>query len=127
MDILEFRDYCLSFPRCEECTPFDETTLVYKVGGKMFAYADMVEFSRLCVKCDPDRAIELRERYAEISPASHSSKKHWNDICVTGELTDDFIRGQIRESYLLVLHRNVAPKALREEIVRCVEEQGVPR
>ena len=71
MDILEFRDYCLSLPMSEECTPFDETTLVYKIGGKMYAYAGMENFTRFAVKCDPDRAVELRERYREITPAWH--------------------------------------------------------
>ena len=56
MDVLAFRDYCLSLPLTEECTPFDETTLVYKVGGKMYAYADMENFGRVAVKCDPDEA-----------------------------------------------------------------------
>ena len=55
MDILELRRYCLSLPLAEECTPFDETTLVFKIGGKMFCYTDMVEFRWIAVKCDPDR------------------------------------------------------------------------
>mgnify|MGYP001885640335 FL=1 len=54
MDILEYRDYCLSLPFVEESTPFDETTLVFKVGGRMFTYAGMEDFRRLAVKCDPD-------------------------------------------------------------------------
>ena len=63
MDILEYRDYCLSLPFVEESTPFDETTLVFKVGGRMFTYAGMEDFRRLAVKCDPDEAVGLRERY----------------------------------------------------------------
>ena len=54
MDVLAFRDYCLSLPFTEECTPFDETTLVYKVGGRMYAFADMVGFERIALKCDPE-------------------------------------------------------------------------
>lgn len=127
MDILEFRDYCLSLPLSEESTPFDETTLVYKIGGRMYAYAGMDDFTRFAVKCDPDRAIELRERYREVTPAWHSSKKHWNDVYVTGDLTEEFLREQIRNSYLLVLRQNVTPKSLREEIQRYVDEHGVPR
>lgn len=126
MDILTFRDYCLSLPMTEECTPFDETTLVYKVGGRMYAYADMVEFERIALKCDPDQAVALRERYADIQPAWHSNKKHWNDVRTTGDLRDGFIREQIRNSYLLVLRRNVTPKSLREEILAYVEEHGLP-
>ena len=60
MDILEYRDYCLSLPFVEESTPFDETTLVFKVGGRMFTYAGMEDFRRLAVKCDPDEAVGLR-------------------------------------------------------------------
>ena len=112
MDVLAFRDYCLSLPLTEECTPFDETTLVYKVGGKMYAYADMENFGRVAVKCDPDEAV--------------SSKKHWNDIRTTGDLPDAFIRAQIRNSYLLVLRQNVTPKSLREEILAYVGEHGLP-
>ncbi len=121
MDVLDFRDYCLSLPMTEESTPFDETTLVYKVGGKMYACADMVAFNRVAVKCDAAEAVALRERYAEITPAWHFSKAHWNDVYTTGDLPDVFIREQIRNSYMLVL-RGVTPRVLRDEILRYVEE-----
>lgn len=127
MDILSFRDYCLSFPASEESTPFDDTTLVYKVGGKMFACADMSDFGLFAVKCDPDEALVLRERYAGIGIAPHFNKRHWNGIRTDGDLPDAFLREQIRNSYLLVLRRNVAPRALREEIEACVERCGLPR
>ena len=70
MDVLSFRDYCLSLPLTEESTPFDETTLVYKIGGKMYACADMNDFGQVAVKCDPDEAVRLRERYEEIGTAT---------------------------------------------------------
>ena len=76
MDVLSFRDYCLSLPLTEETTPFDETTLVYKIGGKMYACADMETFEWIAVKCDPDEAIALRERYEEVNPAFHFNKVH---------------------------------------------------
>lgn len=126
MDVLAFRDYCLSLPLTEESTPFDETTLVYKVGGKMYAYGDMVDFERIAVKCDPEEAVALREEYADVMPAWHSSKKHWNDIRTAGDLPDSFIRRQIRNSYLLVLQQNVTPRALREEIRAYIAEHGLP-
>lgn len=125
MDILSFRDFCLSLPLCEECTPFDETTLVFKIGGRMFACADMVEFTHVAVKCDPDEALSLRERYPEVEPAFHFNKKHWNGIRTTGDLPDAFIRRQIRSSYLLALS-GVTPRALREEIRAHIEETGLP-
>jgi len=127
MDILEFRDYCLSLPASEESTPFDETTLVYKVGGRMFAYASMENFRCFAVKCDPDAAVELRERYEGVAPAWHSSKRHWNDCYVDRDLGDAFLREQIRNSYMLVLRRNVTPRALREELLALVERAGLPR
>lgn len=126
MDLLEFRDYCLSLPLVEESTPFDETTLVYKVGGRMFAYAGMEEFDPIAVKCDPDLALVLRERYAEVTPAWHSSKRHWNDIRTQGDLSDAFIREQIRNSYMLVLQQNVTPRVLRDEILAYVTKVGLP-
>ena len=105
MDILELRRYCLSLPLAEECTPFDETTLVFKIGGKMFCYTDMVEFRWIAVKCDPDRAVLLRERYPD--------------------LPDAFIREQLRHSYLLVA-AGITPKALRQEIRNQIEKAGLP-
>ena len=126
MDVLSFRDYCLSLPMTEETTPFDETTLVYKVGGRMFALADMVDFTAVSVKCDPDTAIRLREEFPEITPGGHLNKRHWNTIRTDGDLPERFVREQIRNSYLLVLRQNVTPKSLREEILACVEQAGLP-
>lgn len=117
MDIMEFREYCLSLPCVEECTPFDETTLVFKVGGKMFAYTDMVEFQWVALKCDPEEAVRLREEHdGLVVPAYHSNKKHWNGVCTTGELPDEFVREQVYNSYLLVA-QGITPRALRDEIL----------
>jgi len=126
MDVIEYRDYCLSLPHAEECTPFDETTLVYKVGGRMFTYASMEEFRRLAVKCDPEEALALRERYEGVEPAFHSDKRHWNDLWVDRDLTDSFLRRQIRNSYLLVLRKNVTPRSLRDAILADVGRHGLP-
>ncbi|WP_295938852.1 MmcQ/YjbR family DNA-binding protein [uncultured Alistipes sp.] len=126
MDVLTFRDYCLSLPLAEETTPFDETTLVYKIGGKMFACADMVDFEHIAVKCDPDEAIALREQYDGVTAAYHFNKRLWNGIRTAGDLPDAFIREQIRNSYMLVLRQNVSPKSLREQILAYVEAHGLP-
>ncbi len=126
MDVLSFRDYCLSLPMTEESTPFDETTLVYKVGGRMYACADMVDFATIAVKCDPDEALLLRERYPEVGPAYHFNKRHWNGIRTDGDLPDAFLREQIRNSYMTVLRRRVTPRALRDELLACVAELGLP-
>ena len=130
MDVIEFRDYCLSLPMVEESTPFGhfneiyDNILVYKIGGKMFAYADMNDFCRFAVKCDPDEAEELRACHPEVRPSHHSNKRHWNDVYIDGALTDDFLRRQIRNSYLLVVRRNVTPKALRLSILERLEREG---
>ena len=126
MDVLSFRDYCLSLPMTEESTPFDETTLVYKVGGRMYACADMVDFATIAVKCDPDEALLLRERYPEVGTAHHFNKRHWNGIRTDGDLPDAFLREQIRNSYMTVLRRNVTPRALRDELLAYVAEHGLP-
>ncbi|WP_418992062.1 MmcQ/YjbR family DNA-binding protein [Alistipes sp.] len=126
MDLIALRNYCLSLPLTEESTPFDQTTLVYKVGGKMYACTDMAAFEVVAVKCDPDEAVALRERYPEIDGARHFDKRHWNGIRTDGDLPDAFIRQQIRNSYLLVLRQNVTPRARREEILRYIAEHGLP-
>ena len=127
MDVLAFRNYCLSLPFTEECAPFDETTLVYKVGGRMYAFADMVGFERIALKCDPEEALLLRERYPDgATPAWHTNKRLWNDVRTTGDLPDAFIRAQIRNSYLLVLRQSVTPRARREEILARIGELGLP-
>ena len=110
----------------EESTPFDETTLVYKVGGRMFTDASMEEFRRLAVKCDPDEALVLRDRFEGVEAAWHSNKRHWNDLYVDRDLTDAFLREQIRNSYLLVLRLNVTPRALRDEMLEHVRRHGLP-
>lgn len=116
MDVIEYREYCLSLPFTEECTPFDETTLVFKVAGKMFAYADMEEFQWIAMKCEPNKALELRENYPdEVLPAYHSNKKHWNMVRTDGDLPDRLIKEWIRDSYLLVVEK--LPRVKRWEIM----------
>ena len=113
MDIIEYREFCLSLPLTEETTPFDEDTLVFKICGKMYAYASIGNFTWVGLKCDPGMAVELRERYPEVGAASHMSKVHWISLDMTGGLTDDFIRERIRDSYMLVIAG--LPRKLKEE------------
>ncbi len=84
MDITAFRDYCLRKKGTVEAFPFDEATLVFKVMGKMFALLPLDEDTpRANLKCDPERAVELREQWPEaILPGWHMNKKHWNTICI---------------------------------------------
>ena len=80
MHLEQFRQYCLSLSATEETLPFDEDTLVFKVAGKMFALANMTVFESINLKCDPEQAIELRERYAAVLPGYHMNKQHWNTV-----------------------------------------------
>ena len=121
MSIEKIRNYCLSLPYTAETMPFDDTTIVYKVGGKWFAVADLEASDKVVVKCDPDIAIELRDRHEEVTPAWHFNKRHWNAISLVGDLTEGFIYEQIRNSYMLVIHKNVTPRALRLEILEAAE------
>jgi predicted DNA-binding protein (MmcQ/YjbR family) len=120
MDLLELRDYCLSLPLTEETTPFDETTLVYKVAGKMFALTDMVEADRVSLKCAPERALDLREEYADIEAAFHMNKTHWNMVRLDGDLPAEFIKEMIRDSYILVL--GGFPKGKRAQLLKLLTD-----
>ncbi len=103
MHIEAFRTYCLSKPGTEESFPFDESTLVFKVMGKMFALCDVDDFTGFNAKCDPERAVELREQYPEgIIPGYHSNKKHWNTVMTDAGVPDDLQRDLIDHSYDLV-------------------------
>jgi len=88
MNVEEIREYCLSKNAVTESTPFDEVTLVFKVAGKMFALLPLDETKlSINLKCDPEKAISLREEYPAVKPGWHMSKKHWNTISV-GELNN---------------------------------------
>ena len=82
--------------------PFGEETLVYKVMGKMFALTDVITFQSINLKCDPEEAIELREKYDAVQPGYHMSKKHWNTVLMDGSLPDKLVLSWIDNSYLLV-------------------------
>lgn len=102
MNIEEIRSYCLTFACVEECFPFDSETLVMKVGGKMFAVLPLEKPGLVIVKCDPEWAIELRERHAGINAAWHFNKKHWNQIDFTGPVARQLVEQCIAHSYQLV-------------------------
>ena len=104
MDLAQFREYCLTKPGAAEETPFGPDTLVFKVGGKMFALASLDEVpARVNLKCDPDLALELRDRYEQVRPGYHMNKKHWNTIDIEEGIPDAEIRKMIDHSYELVL------------------------
>ena len=125
MDIIDLREYIVSLPLVEECQPFGDDAVVYKVGGRMFACYVLEHTTRVAVKCDPDRAIVLRDEYlSAITPAWHFNKRHWNDIYFE-QLPRAIVEREIRHSYLTVIRENVTPKALREEILEVVREAKI--
>ena len=103
MDAEQFREYCLAKPRVTEGTPFGEDTLVFKVAGKMFALLSLDDVPpRANLKCDPDRALELRDRYEQVLPGYHMNKKHWNTVILDGAIRSETIVEMIDHSYDLV-------------------------
>lgn len=97
-------EYCLAKKGVEETMPFGPEVLVYKVIGKVFALTDPDEYpAYVNLKCDPDRALELRDEYEAVRPGYHMNKKHWNSVYLDGTLSTDFVRNLIDHSYDLVV------------------------
>lgn len=110
MDLAEFREYCLRKPGATEGTPFGPDVLVFKVGDKMFALAALDEVPpTVNLKCDPELALDLRDRYEQVRPGYHMNKKHWNTVEIESGIPDDELRKMIDHSYDLVI--KTLPKA----------------
>lgn len=116
MDVEEIRAYCLLKRGTEEGFPFGDTTLVIKVGGKIFILINLDVDPSVNLKCDPDRAIELREANPAILPGYHMNKKHWNTVVLDGSLPKSLILEMIDHSYSLV--RSSLPPKIRAEITQ---------
>ena len=95
----------MSLPLATEDFPFDETTLAFRVLGKIFAMIDLDNTEWFVLKCDPDYAVELRDKYPEIKGAWHMNKKHWNQVSLSGELQDGLVQKLIRHSYAEVVKK----------------------
>jgi predicted DNA-binding protein (MmcQ/YjbR family) len=106
MDIESIRDYCISKKGASESFPFGEDTLVFKVKGKIFALVNLDGDLSINLKCDPVLAIELRERYAAVTPGYHMNKKHWNTIMLNGFVPDKEIFAWIDHSYDLIAEKS---------------------
>jgi predicted DNA-binding protein (MmcQ/YjbR family) len=102
LDIEEIREYCLQKPGVTEGFPFGEDTLVFKTGGKVFLLMGLGSADRFNVKCDPEQAVELRERFTEVQPGYHMNKTHWNTVYTSGSLTGKQLKEMIDHSYELV-------------------------
>ena len=114
MDLAQFREYCLSKPCATEGTPFGPDVLVFKVSGKMFALAALDEVpTTVNLKCDPDLALELRDRYEQVRPGYHMNKKHWNTVEIESGIPDNEIRKMIDHSYELVVRRVATGASLK--------------
>jgi predicted DNA-binding protein (MmcQ/YjbR family) len=116
MDAAQFRECCLAKRGATEGTPFGEDVLVFKVGGKMFALVALDEIPATAnLKCDPDLALELRDRYEQVRPGYHMNKKHWNTVEIEGGISDTELRKMIDHSYELVVKS--LPKAARSKLL----------
>lgn len=106
MNIQQYFEFCLSKKGVTEHFPFDEDTLVFKVGGKMFALSSLSKWEKgnpsVNLKCDPERAEELRAEYDDIKPGFHMSKVHWNTVSVNSDVSDKMVRELIDHSYDLI-------------------------
>jgi predicted DNA-binding protein (MmcQ/YjbR family) len=118
MNLETYYEYCLSKKGVTEHFPFDEDTLVFKVGGKMFALLSLSQWEKgqpsVNLKCDPERAEELRAEYDDIQPGFHMSKTHWNTIAVNKSVSDALVKELIDHSYELVFKS--LTKKLQNEI-----------
>ena len=115
MNIEEIREYCLSKTAVTEGFPFNDTALVFKVAGKMFALLDLSEDSRgITLKCYPELAIELREQHPEVTPAWHFNKQHWNGVNLKGSISNTQLKEWIDHSYQIVV--DSLPKSNREAV-----------
>jgi len=104
MNIEQIREYCLKKKSVTEEFPFDEETLVFKVSGKMFLLASLEAIPlQINLKCDPEKAIELREEYEAVQPGYHMNKKHWNTVILDGSIPARIFRVWIDHSYNLVV------------------------
>jgi predicted DNA-binding protein (MmcQ/YjbR family) len=106
MNIEELRDFTLSLNDVEECFPFGEDTLVFKTNNKIFLLVSLsavpLQFN---VKCNPEKAIELRERYSSVIPGYHMNKKHWNTVIVDGSVPGSELKEFIKDSYSIVAQK----------------------
>ena len=119
MNLESYYEYCLSKKGVTEHFPFDEDTLVFKVGGKMFALSSLSQWEKgqpsVNLKCDPERAEELRAEYDAIQPGFHMSKTHWNTIAINESVSDALVKELIDHSYDLVFKS--LTKKLQNEIL----------
>lgn len=116
MNIEDIRTYCLSKMEVTESFPFDDTTLVFKVLNKMFALLNLKDDHSINLKCDPEKAISLREHYDFVLPGYHMNKQQWNTIMLDERVSDDMLKKWIDDSYWLVVDK--MPKKEQEKLAK---------
>lgn len=114
MTLAEFREHCMKLPGFSEDMPFGPDVLAFRVGGKIFALMDVDLFESVNLKCDPERAVELRERYPGIVPGYHMNKQHWNTVATDGSVPHALLLELAEHSHALV--GASLPKKVREAI-----------
>ena len=105
MNIEKYRNFCLSLKFATEDFPFDEETLVFKILDKMFALTNIDNLESVNLKCEPEQALILREKYSAVLPGYHMNKKHWNTIKIDGTIPDKLIEEWTLNSYNLVVSK----------------------
>ncbi|MFT3884635.1 MAG: MmcQ/YjbR family DNA-binding protein [Flavobacteriales bacterium] len=110
----DLRAYCLAKPGVTEDTPFGPHTLVFRVAGKVFALTSLDDPGSVNLKCDPERAAELREQHPGIIPGYHMNKRHWNTVSTRGDVPKPLIRELVDHSYELV--RGTLSKKVQAEL-----------
>jgi predicted DNA-binding protein (MmcQ/YjbR family) len=115
MNIEQYRDYCVVKKGVTESFPFDQSTLVFKVMNKMFTLTSVENFEFINLKCDPEKAIQLREEFDGVSGAYHMSKVHWNSVSTKGDISDKLIYQWIDDSYDLIV--SSLTKKLHKELI----------
>ena len=115
MNLQDFRTYCLNLKNATEDFPFDETTLCFRIGGKIFAITDIIDQPfRFNLKNTPEKIVELREKYNNIIPGYHCNKKYWNTIIPDSIIPNELIIELINDSYNLVFES--LPKKMKIQI-----------
>jgi predicted DNA-binding protein (MmcQ/YjbR family) len=114
MTLEKLRGFCISLTSVEECLPFDDTALAFKVGGKIFALIDITDSKSVNLKCDSNKIIDLQERFSGVLPGYHMNKKHWITVLLNEDVSDALVMEWIRDSYFLVF--NKLSKRLQDEI-----------
>ena len=120
MNLETFYEYCLSKKGTTEHFPFDQDTLVFKVGGKMYALSSLLQWEKgqpkVNLKCNPNYAQELRAQYDDVLPAFHMSKVHWNTVSINSTVSDKLVKEWIDDSYQLVFKS--LTKKIQSEILQ---------